>query len=141
MKSCLKLSLCLLPWLLFTLPTVADDTDIYLNLGLGGGATGTPMVMMSLDLRPNLGSSECPNVLMACASGTCACETNLSTELFRALDLVNASGSPTPDGIADYAQHSEAELGVDGVISGDEYWGGLKVTMFDGMRAVFSVLF
>ena len=141
MKYCLKLFLCLLPGLLFASPTAADDTDIYLNLGLGGGVTGTPMVMMSLDLRPNLGSTECPNVLAACSSGTCSCETNLSTELFQALDLVNASGSPIPDGIADYDQHTEAELGVDGVISGSEYWGGLRVTMFDGMRAVFSVLF
>jgi type IV pilus assembly protein PilY1 len=140
-KSCLKLFLYLLPGLLFAMPTLADDTDIYLDVGLGGGVTGTPMVMMNLDLRPNLGSTECPNVLAACGSGTCSCETNLSRELFRALDLVNASGSATPDGIADFAQHTEADLGVDGVISGSEYWGGLRVTMFDGMRAVFSVLF
>ncbi len=141
MKSSLNLLLCVLVALLFAAPAWADDTDIYLNMGLGGGVKGPPMVMMSLDLRPNLGSSECSNVLAACSSGTCSCEASLGTELFEALDLVNASGSATPDGIADYDQHSAADLGVDGLSTGSEYWSGLNVTMFDGMRAVFGVLF
>jgi type IV pilus assembly protein PilY1 len=139
-KFFVKPLLCLLTGLLFAMPTGADDTDIYLDQGLGGGVSGTPMVMMTLDLRPNLGSTVCTNVLASCSSGTCSCESNLGTELFQALDLVDASGNPVADGIADYSQHSATDLGVDGVLSGGEYWAGLKVTMFDGMRAVFNVL-
>jgi len=140
-KPSLKLYRFLLPALLFAAPAAADDTDIYLNLGLGGGVKGPPLVMMSLDLRPNLGSSECSNVLAACSGGTCSCEDQLGTEIFQALDLVDAAGSPVPDGISDYAQHGAANLGTDGLTTGVEYWNGLKVTMFDGMRAVFAVLF
>jgi type IV pilus assembly protein PilY1 len=140
-KSSLNLLLYVLVALLLTAPASADDTDIYLNLGLGGGVKGPPMVMMSLDLRPNLGSSVCSNVLAACGSGSCSCEASLGSELFEALDLVNSSGSASPDGIADFQQHSAADLGVDGLSTGSEHWSGLNVTMFDGMRAVFGVLF
>jgi len=140
-KPSLKLYRYVLPALLFAMPAGADDTDIYLNLGLGGGVKGPPLVMMSLDLRPNLGSSECSNVLAACSGGSCSCENHLGPEIFQALDLVNAVGSPIPDGISDYAQHGAANLGTDGLTTGVEYWNGLNVTMFDGMRAVFSVLF
>lgn len=126
---------------LCALPAMADDTDIYLDAGLGGGVSGVPMAMMTLDLRPNLGSTECSNVLSACGSGTCACQSHLGTEIFSALDLVDASGSPGADGVADLSQHSAANLGVDGVVDGTEYWSGLTVTMFDGMRAVFNILF
>ncbi|MCK5326184.1 MAG: hypothetical protein KAJ57_09245, partial [Woeseiaceae bacterium] len=44
----------------------ADDTDVYLNPGSGLPAGSEPMVMFSLDYRPNLGSTAC--------SGT-ACDT------------------------------------------------------------------
>jgi len=37
----------------------ADDTDVYLNPGAGLPANSEPMVMFSLDYRPNLGSSAC----------------------------------------------------------------------------------
>ncbi|MEP5766481.1 MAG: hypothetical protein ABJ308_17905 [Halieaceae bacterium] len=119
---------------------LADDTDIYLNAGLGGGVSGTPLVMLTLDLRPNLGSSECSTVLAACST-SCSCEDQLGTEIFQALDLVNAAGVAIPDGIPDFSQHSPENLGVDGLLSGSEYWDGLRVTMFDGMRAVFQILF
>ncbi len=37
----------------------ADDTDIYMNGGAGLPAGSEPMVMFSLDYRPNLGSTAC----------------------------------------------------------------------------------
>ncbi|MDH5323772.1 MAG: hypothetical protein OEW81_15290, partial [Gammaproteobacteria bacterium] len=37
----------------------ADDTDVYLNPGAGLPADSEPMVMFSLDYRPNLGSTAC----------------------------------------------------------------------------------
>ena len=37
----------------------ADDTDVYLNTGVGLPAGSEPMVMFSLDYRPNLGSAAC----------------------------------------------------------------------------------
>ena len=37
----------------------ADDTDVYLNPGAGLPAGSEPMVMFSLDYRPNLGSTAC----------------------------------------------------------------------------------
>ena len=42
----------------------ADDTDVYINPGIGLAAGSEPMVMFSLDYRPNLGSA-------ACNGGTC----------------------------------------------------------------------
>lgn len=110
---------------------LADDTDIYLNAGLGGGVNGTPLVMMTLDLRPNLGSTKCSNALSGC-------EDDLGAEIYAHLDLVDSAGNAGADGVADFAQHSAVALGVDG---GSGYWSGLRVTMFDGMRAVFLILF
>ena len=37
----------------------ADDTDVYMNPGAGLPAGSEPMVMFSLDYRPNLGSTAC----------------------------------------------------------------------------------
>ena len=37
----------------------ADDTDVYMNPGSGLPAGSEPMVMFSLDYRPNLGSTAC----------------------------------------------------------------------------------
>ena len=37
----------------------ADDTDVYMNPGAGLPAGSEPMVMFSLDYRPNLGSRGC----------------------------------------------------------------------------------
>ncbi len=42
----------------------ADDTDVYMNGGAGLPPNSEPMVMFSLDYRPNLGST-------ACNGGTC----------------------------------------------------------------------
>ena len=96
---------------------LADDTDIYLRSGLGGGTPGTPLVMMTLDLRPNLGSVECSNATAGCSGGVCSCMEHLGGEVFRALDLVDGAGAAIPDGIPDYSQHSEADLGTAAVSS------------------------
>ncbi len=37
----------------------ADDTDVYMNPGAGMPANSEPMVMFSIDYRPNLGSTAC----------------------------------------------------------------------------------
>ena len=37
----------------------ADDTDVYMNPGAGLPANSEPMVMFSIDYRPNLGSTAC----------------------------------------------------------------------------------
>ena len=37
----------------------ADDTDVYLNVGAGLPEDSEPLVMFSLDYRPNLGSTAC----------------------------------------------------------------------------------
>ena len=37
----------------------ADDTDVYLNVGAGLPDNSEPLVMFSLDYRPNLGSTAC----------------------------------------------------------------------------------
>ena len=37
----------------------SDDTDVYLNVGSGPPPGSEPMVMFSLDYRPNLGSTAC----------------------------------------------------------------------------------
>ena len=39
----------------------ADDTDVYMNPGSGLPSGSEPMVMFSLDYRPNLGSTACTN--------------------------------------------------------------------------------
>ena len=46
--------------LIFTIGSAqADDTDVYMNPGAGLPANSEPMVMFSLDYRPNLGSTAC----------------------------------------------------------------------------------
>lgn len=40
-------------------PLWADDTDVYMNGGAGLPANSEPLVMFSLDYRPNLGSTAC----------------------------------------------------------------------------------
>jgi type IV pilus assembly protein PilY1 len=56
-KGFLITSLALLVSLIGT--TYADDTDVYMNPGAGLPAGSEPMVMFSLDYRPNLGSTAC----------------------------------------------------------------------------------
>ena len=46
--------------LIFTIGSAqADDTDVYMNPGAGLPANSEPLVMFSLDYRPNLGSTAC----------------------------------------------------------------------------------
>ena len=56
-KSTLFASLATLIFMIGT--AHADDTDVYINPGAGLPANSAPMVMFSLDYRPNLGSTAC----------------------------------------------------------------------------------
>ncbi|MBT8147605.1 MAG: hypothetical protein KJN90_12180, partial [Gammaproteobacteria bacterium] len=82
-------------------PSIADDTDIYINAAPPDGAA--PMVFLSLDYRPNLGATICTEVSPQDSSGQCG---TLLGEAYPNLDT-----------------------------------GPGKVTLFDGMRAVFKTVF
>ena len=57
LKACI---VALLAALILTIGTArADDTDVYMNPGSGLPPGSEPMVMFSLDYRPNLGSTAC----------------------------------------------------------------------------------
>jgi type IV pilus assembly protein PilY1 len=57
LKACIVMSLASL---IVTVGTArADDTDVYMNPGAGLPPGSEPMVMFSLDYRPNLGSAAC----------------------------------------------------------------------------------
>ncbi|MBL4819567.1 MAG: hypothetical protein JKY98_01070 [Gammaproteobacteria bacterium] len=61
--------------------SIADDTDIYINVRPVGSAD--PMVFISLDYRPNLGSTLCTQVDPPDPNGACG---NLLGEAYDALD-------------------------------------------------------
>ena len=56
-KSLVTVSLAML--VLFIGSAQADDTDVYINPGAGLPSGSEPMIMFSLDYRPNLGSTAC----------------------------------------------------------------------------------
>src|SRR5210317_361932 len=57
LKACL---VTLLASLIVTIGTArADDTDVYMNPGSGLPSGSEPMVMFSLDYRPNLAATAC----------------------------------------------------------------------------------
>jgi len=60
----LSITVCMTALILVVGSAQADDTDVYLNSGGGLPEDSEPMVMFSLDYRPNLGST-------ACNGGTC----------------------------------------------------------------------
>ena len=62
-------------------PSIADDTDIYINAAPPGGAE--PMVFLTLDYRPNLGSTLCTEVSPQDPSGQCG---NLLGDAYPNLD-------------------------------------------------------
>jgi len=55
----LGLTVVMAALVMFTGSARADDTDVYMNPGAGLPAGSEPMVMFSLDYRPNLGSNAC----------------------------------------------------------------------------------
>ena len=57
MRHSNKITVGLIVWLSFALPVFGDDTDIYLNPSVAVGAE--PLVMFTLDYRPNLTASVC----------------------------------------------------------------------------------
>ncbi len=92
----------------------ADDTDIYLKAQ--SLSSGVPLIMLTLDYRPNLGSSICNDASAA------SCATSLGDDLYLALSLDG-------DSVADY----------DGITI-PAAWSGADVTLFDVMRTVFKVV-
>jgi type IV pilus assembly protein PilY1 len=73
-KESEKMNLKTLAWgtLLFLtlqVPSIADDTDIYINAAPAGSAE--PMVFLTLDYRPNLGSTLCTEVSPQDPLGQC----------------------------------------------------------------------
>lgn len=62
-------------------PSIADDTDIYINAAPAGSAE--PMVFLTLDYRPNLGSTLCSEVSPQDPNGQCG---NLLGEAYPNLD-------------------------------------------------------
>ncbi len=61
-----QIAVGLIVWLSFALPVFGDDTDIYLNPSVAAGAE--PLVMFTLDYRPNLtaavcGGTECDSLI------------------------------------------------------------------------------
>jgi len=93
-------------------PLQADDTDIY--LGAAAGAGGIPLIMLTLDYRPNLGASVCNDV------AALSCKDELGEELYQNLSL---DGDSDPD-------YDDVPL----------TWAGKGVTLFDVMRTVFKVV-
>jgi type IV pilus assembly protein PilY1 len=68
MRHSNKITAGLIVWLSFALPVFGDDTDIYLNPSVAAGAE--PLVMFTLDYRPNLtaavcGGTECDSLIAA----------------------------------------------------------------------------
>ena len=66
MRHSNKITAGLIVWLSFALPVFGDDTDIYLNPSVAAGAE--PLVMFTLDYRPNLtaavcGGTECDSLI------------------------------------------------------------------------------
>jgi len=57
MRHSNQITVGLIVWLSFALPVFGDDTDIYLNPSVATGAE--PLVMFTLDYRPNLTASVC----------------------------------------------------------------------------------
>lgn len=56
-------------FLTLQVPSIADDTDIYINAAPAGSAE--PMVFLTLDYRPNLGSNLCTEVNPQDPAGQC----------------------------------------------------------------------
>ena len=66
MRHSNQITFGLIVWLSFALPVFGDDTDIYLNPSVAAGAE--PLVMFTLDYRPNLtatvcGGTECDSLI------------------------------------------------------------------------------
>jgi len=109
-----KLSLLVIAFVITSTSLRADDTDIYLDTN--SVSAGIPLIMLTLDYRPNLGSNICTDASAA------ACRTDLGDDLYLNLSL---DGDSTPD--------------YDGITM-PAAWSGADVTLFDIMRTVFKVV-
>ena len=123
-KACLCISLSL------SVSVWADDVEIYYS-AFGGSAK--PMVMLTLDLRSNLGSIECSSA----ASASCA--SHLGDELYGQLDLLtrNSDGSFSEggDGIVDFSHFATLPD-----LTNQWLTMGVRVSLFDVLRAAIRVV-
>ncbi|MEP1471488.1 MAG: PilC/PilY family type IV pilus protein [Halieaceae bacterium] len=99
---------------------LADDTDIYFS---AFGGVSKPLVMLTLDIRSNLASTQCSDVLSD------GCRTNLSDDLYFNLDLVTHN---------DPSDLSDIGYGPDGVPDGRYYGYGTGTLNVTGLRAAWT---
>ncbi len=126
------LQISLLLTLSFSL--LADDTDIYFGGTTSDGEAPTPLVMLSLDWRPNLGAPQCDldkNVTIEKVVGYVVDE-------FGKL-VLDKKGNPEPITETVEVDECQAKLG-DRLYQAIDVESGV-VTLFDTFRAVLRVVF
>jgi len=143
MKRFLSKLQAVLPALLVASPLVlADDTDIYYTSFQGNS---NPLVMLTLDLRSNLSSTQCTDLVSD------DCNAHLSDTLYYALDLMtykDAAHTYGPDGVPDSENFKSGDV-VDkaslrtawtAAINKPDSSADTKVRLFDILRAAFQVI-
>lgn len=115
-----RLSLLVLLGLFVWVQTFADDTEIYLNPSSPNAAD--PLVMLTIDWRPNLGSSSCSDFTST------ACETSVGSVIYPHL-VANI----TEFGVAYRDSNGDGDVEA---ADGDE----MGVEPFDLMRAALRAL-
>jgi type IV pilus assembly protein PilY1 len=113
---------------------LADDTEIY--LGVGADEQAKPMVMLTLDLRPNLGSTVCSDVTSKSCLDTLAPGGDM--RLYQGIDLLTITDGTVDDskGADGYPDYPDYALGD----TPPEAWKGMNATLFDILRAAFQVV-
>ncbi len=84
--------IALLATLLVGLPAVADDTELY--FGKSTSTKPSPLVMLTLDYRPNLGSTFCSDVSTSCKTAFGYSSTDpaaIGTQIYNALDVTSGA--------------------------------------------------
>ena len=114
----------------FAVSAWGDDVEIYYS-AFGGSAK--PLVMLTLDLRSNLGATECSSA----ASASCA--SNLGDELYQQLDLMTRNPDGTfsdgGDGIVDLTHFATLPD-----LTSQWQAMGVRVSLFDVLRAAIRVV-
>ena len=117
----------------YSVLATADDTDIYLETSSSGGDGSLPLVMMTLDYRPNLGSGFCNSAMSttSCQTdfGIPATCTNPGADSGWVADCYE-SGDVTKDLLASVRVYRALDVAPTDTVS-----------LFDAMRAVTKVLF
>ena len=108
----------------------ADDVEIYYSTF---GGSSKPLVMLTLDLRSNLGSSECSS------AADLSCQTKLGDELYTQLDLL------TDNGLAGFSVGGDGRADLTSFASITDLrseWNArsVRVTLFDVLRAAIRIV-